>query len=316
MSDAPDIARLKRRVQEISTGSLEADAPVSDTPVSNEEFLQLATDYIRLSERFSKVLEISDKYHELVRSVNLNEFGTPRRRPAVSAGELEGKMQEVLARVDALEDPDLKVLAKQYRKLHSQLSKIMAISDVYQSQLRDTTLRLELMARTDMLTELSNRRDMSERLVMESARSTRNNQPYGIVLFDIDDFKRVNDTYGHEAGDQVLVMVATTLRENLRASDVCARWGGEEFLLLCPETTLDQVAAVAEKCRQAVELESIQSAGKKLSVTVSGGISSGAEQDWEALVREADIALYEAKTQGKNQVVQPHAGRGGDGKTM
>ncbi len=312
MSDAPDLAALKLRVQELAK-----EPKGSSSQISVNEFLHLASDYIRISERFNKVLEISDKYHELVRSVNLNEFGAPRRRPPVSSGELEGKMQEILTRLEGSADQDAKTLARQYRKLHSQLSKIMAISDVYQSQLRDTTLRLELMARTDMLTELSNRRDMSERLVMESARSTRNKQPYGIAIFDIDDFKRVNDTYGHEAGDRVLVMVAATLRENLRASDVCARWGGEEFLVLCPETTLEQVTAVAEKCRQAVEsAESIESGGKRLRVTVSGGVSSGSAEDWESLVREADTALYEAKAQGKNQVVQPHYSRGDDGETM
>lgn len=293
MSDAQDIAQLKLRIQALST----------DSSVSEEEFLHLASDYIRLSERFNKVLEISDKYHELVRSVNLNEAATPRRRPGASGAEIEGGMQDLLTRIDASSDQDAKMLARQYRKLNAQLSKIMAISDVYQSQLRDTTLRLELMARTDMLTELSNRRDMSERLVMESARSTRNKQPYGVALFDIDDFKRINDTYGHEAGDKVLIMVAATLRANLRASDLCARWGGEEFLVLCPETTLEQVAGVAEKCRQAVESGSIQSAGKELRVTVSGGTSSGSAEDWETIVREADTALYEAKARGKNQVV-------------
>lgn len=293
MSDAPDIAQLKLRIQELS----------ADPSVSKEEFLHLASDYIRLSERFTKVLEISDKYQELLRSVNLNETGTPRRRPGASAGEIEGGMHDLLTRIDTSFDQDAKMLAKQYKKLNAQLTKIMAISDVYQSQLRDTTLRLELMARTDMLTELSNRRDMSERLVMESARSTRNKQPYGVALFDIDDFKRINDTYGHEAGDEVLVMVAATLRGNLRASDVCARWGGEEFLVLCPETTVEQVTGVAEKCRQAVASGSIQSAGKQLRVTVSGGTSSGSTEDWETLVREADTALYEAKARGKNQVV-------------
>jgi len=107
-------------------------------------------------------------------------------------------------------------------------------------------------------------------------------------------------------------MVAATLRDNLRASDLCARWGGEEFLVLCPETTLDQVAAVAEKCRQAVESGSTHAAGETLQVTVSGGVSSGSAEDWESLVREADTALYEAKAKGKNQVVRPPAHHQGD----
>jgi len=162
VSDVPDLARLKLRVQELSADSQESDthasAPqTSDGPVATKEFLQLALDYIRLSERFGKVLEISDKYHELVRSVHLNEFGAPRRRPAGNTANVEDRMQELLTRLEASSDQDAQMLARQYKKLHSQLSKIMAISDVYQSQLRDTTLRLELMARTDMLTELSNR---------------------------------------------------------------------------------------------------------------------------------------------------------------
>ena len=206
---------------------------------------------------------------------------------------------------DTVDIEEFRALKERFLKLQAQLDKIMSISDVYQSQLRESTLKLEKMARTDTLTELSNRRDMTERLEMESARSARSGRAFGIILFDIDLFKSVNDNYGHEAGDKVLITVGELFRSVLRGSDLCARWGGEEFLILCPETDLDQTLAVAEKCRRAVETAPFLFSGQTVQVTVSGGVSAmrpHCDWDWELLVREADAALYQAKDGGRNRV--------------
>lgn len=218
-------------------------------------------------------------------------------------------------------DPDIRELVARYEKTQSQMHKIMSISDVYQAQLHDTTLQLERMARSDMLTGLANRRDMTERLAAESARSERHERPFAVILYDIDNFKRINDTWGHKAGDHALVAVAETIRSVIRVSDVCARWGGEEFLVLCTDTDRDQALIVAEKCRCAVEETPVRVKDEEITVTVSGGVCSSEDirshvpggtlkgktvVDWEQMVLHADTAMYTAKVQQKNKIVAAH----------
>ncbi|TVR72457.1 MAG: GGDEF domain-containing protein [Spirochaetaceae bacterium] len=284
---------------------------MSDDAVDLEEFRALEERYARLERKFDKVLAISDKYQRLLESVTVAGTRDPADSPARtgatarSPGTLPPAMEELVQRLREHPEGDVATLVKRFEKLQAQLAKIMSISDVYQSQLRETTLKLEKMARTDVLTELSNRRDMTEHLEMESARSARSGRAFGIILFDIDFFKGVNDNHGHEAGDTVLITIGEVFRSVLRGTDLCARWGGEEFLILCPETDLDQTAAVAEKCRRSVETRVIPLAEKRLQVTVSGGVSAmrpGCDWDWELLVREADAALYHAKSGGRNRV--------------
>jgi diguanylate cyclase (GGDEF)-like protein len=124
------------------------------------------------------------------------------------------------------------------------------------------------------------------------------------VLADLDDFKRVNDAYGHEAGDRVLVAFASRLRESVRESDLVARLGGEEFALVLPEIDLDGALAMAERVRRRLTDEPIGAAGAvTLLVTASFGVAeASAAPDWSALLRRADAALYAAKGAGKNRV--------------
>ena len=238
--------------------------------------------------------------------------GSPVAAANMSAA---GQTDPLIRRLAEQSDSDTDQLIARYRKLDSRLNKIVASSDGYQAQLRDASARLEHMARTDLLTQLSNRRDMVERLESEVARSLRNGSSFAIIIFDIDDFKRVNDTYGHDAGDTVLIGVAATIKTLVRRSDACGRWGGEEFLILCPDTDLEQAMIVADKCRRAVEEQVIRSRHQHLRVTMSGGVAladacGAAASDprtidcaWDLVVRQADQALYRAKRAGKNQVV-------------
>lgn len=282
---------------------------MSDDTVDLQAFLDLQERYNKLEHKFDKVLAISDKYQQLLESVSLSGHHT--RTTTRSRGPLSPGADALVQRLKDHRDNDVQLLVRRFVKLQLQLAKIMSISDVYQTQLRESTLKLEKMARTDMLTELSNRRDMTEHLEMESLRSARTGRVFGIILFDIDFFKSVNDNYGHSAGDAVLITVGKVLRSELRGSDLCARWGGEEFLLLCPETDLDQTRAVAEKCRQAVESASVSTSGETIRVTVSGGVTAlrpPCDRDWEMLVREADDALYLAKNRGRNRVEIAEAG--------
>jgi diguanylate cyclase (GGDEF)-like protein len=165
---------------------------------------------------------------------------------------------------------------------------------------------VQRQALTDELTGLSNLRHFDDQLTGEIERSRRFNQPVGLVMLDIDDFKIVNDTYGHQQGDIVLSKVARVLRELSRDIDEAARYGGEEMAVILPQTDLDGAELAAERMRQAIEQLSIEriDGDDPLHVTASFGVASLPEnaKDKEALIAEADAALYRAKRGGKNAV--------------
>jgi len=158
----------------------------------------------------------------------------------------------------------------------------------------------------DQLTGLYNRRYMMNQLHQFMQRSVMGGRPVSVMMADIDHFKSVNDTYGHDAGDEVLQEIATRLRENVRPMDIVCRPGGEEFLVIMPETAGDRAAAAAERIRRAVAAEPffVGRSGLKIPVTVSVGVSTiSGEQDTIAdLTKRADQALYQAKTTGRNRV--------------
>jgi diguanylate cyclase (GGDEF)-like protein len=156
-------------------------------------------------------------------------------------------------------------------------------------------------ALTDGLTTLANRSGAERAIRRELARSDRDRRPLSFLLLDIDNFKRVNDGYGHNAGDGVIRGVAKVLPEVLRASDIAARWGGEEFLVVLPDTDLAHAARVGERIRAAVERGSF---GIPARVTVSvGAAQRGPDEAAEATIGRADTWLYEAKETGRNRVV-------------
>jgi two-component system cell cycle response regulator len=156
----------------------------------------------------------------------------------------------------------------------------------------------------DGLTQLYNRRYFQEALDREFARSKRYGHPFSLVLFDIDHFKRINDTHGHLAGDDVLRRVSTLLRTKVRTNDIIARVGGEEFAVLLPEAGRIGAVALAEKLRRMIEAEHIEHKGAVIPVTVSLGVAEfdAALESAEALFKLADDKLYEAKRSGRNQV--------------
>ena len=158
-------------------------------------------------------------------------------------------------------------------------------------------------ATTDRLTRVANRPTFLAALFAEVERAGRYGRPLSIAFIDIDHFKGVNDTYGHDAGDTVLERIARLFRENTRENDVVARYGGEEFVLLFPETRVDDATAVAEKLRLLVMKERIDVPGGDIGVTVSIGIAGGQGQHLrvDQLLRDADAAMYSAKSLGRNQ---------------
>jgi diguanylate cyclase (GGDEF)-like protein len=156
---------------------------------------------------------------------------------------------------------------------------------------------------TDEHTRLPNRRAFFTHAEESLARARRGGEPLSLLALDIDHFKRINDTHGHEVGDRVLQRVAHGARSALRAADVVGRTGGEEFLALLPRTGPADAAEVAERLRRAVERLAVADLAAGLAVTVSVGVASLASgESIEDLVRRADAALYRAKQSGRNRV--------------
>jgi diguanylate cyclase (GGDEF)-like protein len=159
-------------------------------------------------------------------------------------------------------------------------------------------------ATTDRLTGVANRATLLESLFAEVERAGRYNRPLSVAFVDIDHFKQINDTYGHSFGDVVLRGVAQTIAATLRTSDVVGRYGGEEFMLVLAETTVEDASILAEKVRNLVGGQRFDSPGHpSISVTVSIGIAGGQGQNlrFDSLVRDADAAMYSAKSLGRNQ---------------
>jgi diguanylate cyclase (GGDEF)-like protein len=163
---------------------------------------------------------------------------------------------------------------------------------------------LQTLAAVDPLTGVYNRRQFEVLARAELARCQRYMRPCSFLMIDIDHFKRVNDTFGHELGDWVLKMVATTLASARRDADVVARYGGEEFVIMLPETSLEAAKTVAERIRSMVFSNAMAIGAAKLSLTISIGVgeATASSPGIEVILRDADRALYEAKQTGRNRV--------------
>jgi len=180
-----------------------------------------------------------------------------------------------------------------------------------QTALAEANKQLADWAHKDTLTGLWNRRKATDLMEYEAHRSERGLQPIGVALLDLDKFKNVNDTLGHELGDEVLKIAAQTLAKSVRKSDILARWGGEEFLAVFPSTCLEGTRIAAEKLRLAVQ-EAPWSLPGRPGMTVSIGVSiKYPGTSWEEVLREADVALYAAKESGRNRVAV-NSGLGAD----
>jgi two-component system, cell cycle response regulator len=164
---------------------------------------------------------------------------------------------------------------------------------------------LEHQTQVDSLTGLFNRRALEKKFHEEFERAKRYQNPLSVLIFDIDNFKIINDTYGHHGGDAALVKIADTLREITRQSDFSARYGGEEFVMILPETDHESARQVAGKIHEAIRSLSFGTSHQPFTLTVSVGVSSTsvrAYAAWRELLDDADRALYQAKNAGKDRV--------------
>jgi diguanylate cyclase (GGDEF)-like protein len=163
-------------------------------------------------------------------------------------------------------------------------------------EVKAKTAQLEKMAITDSLTGISNRRHLFEVLAVETEKARRYGSSFSLLMFDIDYFKKLNDTYGHQHGDEVLKKVAEVLKSSIRTVDVAGRYGGEEFLVILTESDIDGSIAVAERIRR--EAAKIDNG----PVTISGGVTIYSGETAEDLLKKADMLLYRAKNEGRNRV--------------
>lgn len=175
------------------------------------------------------------------------------------------------------------------RAIESDLSILVAHKEMYE------------LAHVDHLTNIANRRSIDNSIKSEFNRSTRYGATFSLILFDVDNFKNINDTYGHSIGDTVLAAISDTTNERLRSCDFSGRWGGEEFLIICAETELEGATALAENIRQVIETHEFPVVGK---VTCSFGVSSYKKTDKYPVdvLKRADERMYMAKQNGKNIV--------------
>ncbi|MDT8310191.1 MAG: biofilm regulation diguanylate cyclase SiaD [Methylophaga sp.] len=203
-------------------------------------------------------------------------------------------------------------LREQFDKQQWRQQKIARISDMYQKNMVDLNERLEYHAQHDLLTGLPNRRYVIDRLKELQALYKRKQVKFCLALIDIDHFKVINDEFGHELGDKVLKNVADILKSGVRISDVCSRWGGEEFLLIVPELSVDETQQLIERILRKVRETKWQQhlpmkpghskvVGK---ITFSAGLTAfQGDENFDETIKRADHALYQAKRSGRNRVL-------------
>ncbi|HAA83570.1 MAG: Uncharacterized protein XD67_0221 [Thermodesulfobacterium commune] len=190
---------------------------------------------------------------------------------------------------------EIGVIAKEIEKLAS--------TELFKRkvELEKLTERLKVFAERDFLTQLFNRFKFIEELKKEINHYNRYKTLFSLILFDLDNFKVINDTYGHDRGDYVLKEVSRLIKENIRQTDLPARWGGEEFVILCPRTIKEEALVIAERIRQSIATYPFEEVGK---VTISGGVVEYQQgMELSALLKKVDERLYQAKRSGKNKIV-------------
>ncbi|SHG45151.1 GGDEF domain-containing protein [Massilia sp. CF038] len=244
-------------------------------------------------DRLGSVATSTGDYHEKIGGLS------ERIGHAKDITELNEIMDELLRetrniQTEALQSRDRMILARQEvqeaeQRIHALEAKLQHMSE---------------LVREDQLTGSLNRRGLDDVFERETARSDRRGTPLCIALLDLDDFKRLNDTYGHQAGDAALKHLVKIVKETLRSMDVIARYGGEEFLILLPETTVDAASQTMTRLQRELTKHFFLHDNEKVLITFSAGVAlRQPNEDQGALVKRADKAMYEAKKTGKNRVV-------------
>ena len=296
-------------------GLYDVKAEVVDFKIIIENSIRLSLHMVRLDEnrgytsrciRSRKEIIINDLEDigpDEVNSDILVTNGIPPRSlifcPLILAGEIVGVMTVQSYRPNAYSHNNIETV-----KAMASFIAVALNNSRISGELVQKANELEFLSKTDPLTGIYNRRYIIEKMEEESARFRRYGKTFSLIILDIDFFKRVNDNLGHDCGDYVLAEVARLLRQTLREQDCLARWGGEEFLILLPETDAAGSEVLAERLRAGVEERGFVYHDKRISITLTMGICQYTEGiTVDEAIRKADNALYEGKKQGRNCVV-------------
>lgn len=248
------------------------------------------------------------KRHEL--DQNLSEQMVELQASSANATQLDPLKQLIHNRLTSISQQIQEHNQQEQREREYAQQELQALTEKLQAmevESAELKSRLDIAqhnATRDPLTNLPNRFAFDERMAVEIARWKRKSSPLSMVIWDIDLFKRINDTYGHKSGDKALIAIAQLLSKHCREIDFVARFGGEEFVMLLPDTDAVTAQNVSNKLRENVEKASFKVAGEKITITLSCGISQIVEGDsCESIFERADKALYKAKQNGRNQCV-------------
>jgi diguanylate cyclase len=198
---------------------------------------------------------------------------------------------------------ELLLLNQKHQRLERRLNKITRIGDLMQAQIMELNIELNTRANTDPLTGLLNRSGLYPQMTHLADQVACQAQCFGVLLLDLDYFKEVNDQFGHLKGDQLLVAVANILQSITSTNDVCARWGGEEFLILLPICNEASLISMAESIMRAIRSLQLPGAGNRTLTASIGAYFCQKMEFIDDSIRKADLAMYKAKEQGRNQLV-------------
>ncbi|HSG43367.1 MAG TPA: GGDEF domain-containing protein [Anaerolineales bacterium] len=198
-----------------------------------------------------------------------------------------------------------KYLLDDFQKLDEEHQKLKRSLEIKEIEIKAILAQAHEIANTDVLTFLPNRRKIIADLQEEVIRSNRYGTPLSLSLLDLDHFKSINDTYGHTTGDEALRSVAARMREHIRHPDTIGRYGGEEFLIVLPNSEIRAAGEQAERLCQTIRTMQIDSNGHSFGVTISVGVAQYrvGDETWEGFLHRADEALYKAKDRGRDQWV-------------
>ena len=254
-------------------------AEVSKSLKTKFEIHKALSDVYKLTGDFENALQHFEDFHNT--------------RELVHDEDAKNRLQGMMVKFDVDRVQNEKELAEKEQELAE-------LKYVELAQLHE---RLEEQSRLDALTKICNRGYLDDFLANEFMRAVKLSRPISVMMCDVDFFKKINDGHSHAVGDEVLRVLASLLKDNLRKDDLVARYGGEEFVVVFPQTQFEQSIRVAEKLRLIVESYPWESVAEGLNVTISAGVASGTDyQSYEKLLARADLKLYEAKDAGRNQV--------------
>jgi diguanylate cyclase len=259
----------------------------------NEEKITVKNLMINFVDHLGRIAASTSTYHESIgaHSVKVGQ--------ASNIGDLNAVLNDIMretrtAQYDALKARDEMIFARQ------EVQKAEARVQSLESQL----VQMSELVREDQLTGSLNRRGLDETLTREITAANRRGTPLCIALLDLDDFKRLNDTHGHSAGDEVLVHLVKVIKDTLRKLDVIARFGGEEFLIVLPETPPEEAMSTITRVQRELTKRIFMHNREKLLITFSAGIALMAQGEGQSdMIKRADAALYRAKNAGKNRIV-------------